>query len=107
AVRIQPTLSSGISTQIAKVATLSPSSFRKRYRSSYVTPSPSSSLTLPIRKRYRGTSELILDTKTEDEGLDSDVEREGSENEGPSLDDEGHGLEDEGPSLEEEEEAAP
>ncbi|GKG43078.1 hypothetical protein Tco_0479762, partial [Tanacetum coccineum] len=26
-----------------------------RYRSSYETPSPSPSLTLPVRKRYRGT----------------------------------------------------
>nr|GFC68269.1 hypothetical protein [Tanacetum cinerariifolium] len=48
-----------------KVAALSPSSFRKRYRSSYETPSPSSSLILPIRKRYR-----------EDKGP-------GSEDEGP------------------------
>ncbi|GKD85419.1 hypothetical protein Tco_1356573, partial [Tanacetum coccineum] len=38
-----------------------------RYKSSYETPSPSASLasspTLPIRKRYRGTSEPILDTE--------------------------------------------
>nr|GEX11746.1 hypothetical protein [Tanacetum cinerariifolium] len=114
AVRIQPTLSFGISAQIAEEATLSLSSFRKRYRSSYVTPSTSSSLTLPIRKRYRGTSEIILDTKTKDESSDSDAEGEGSEYEGLGLDDEGHGLEDEGhgleeegPGLEEEEDATP
>ncbi|GKF30730.1 hypothetical protein Tco_0100528 [Tanacetum coccineum] len=56
------------------------------------TPSPSSSPTLPIRKRYQGTSELVEDTKVE--SLDSDTKREG------------HGLEDEGPGSEEEE-AAP
>ncbi|GJR18030.1 RNA-directed DNA polymerase, eukaryota [Tanacetum coccineum] len=65
---------------------LSPSSFRKRYRSSYETPSPSSSLSLPIHKRYRGTSKLILDTETEDESSDSDAEGEGSEDEGPGSD---------------------
>ncbi|GJT96767.1 hypothetical protein Tco_1092285 [Tanacetum coccineum] len=86
-----------MSARIAKAAALSPSSFRKRYRSSYETPSPSSTLTLPVRKRYRGASELVEDI--EDESLDSDAEREGSE-------DEGHGLEDEGPGLEEVEEAA-
>ncbi|GKC66037.1 hypothetical protein Tco_1098635, partial [Tanacetum coccineum] len=74
AMRTQPTLSLGMSARIAEVAALSPSSFRKRYRSSYETPSPSSSPTLPIQKRYRGTSELV--ENTEDESLDSDTERE-------------------------------
>ncbi|GKC11297.1 hypothetical protein Tco_1008079 [Tanacetum coccineum] len=100
--RTQPTLSLGMSARIAEVANFSPSSFCKRYRSSYETPS-SSSLTLPIRMRYRGTSELILDTEFEDESSDLDDEGEGSEDEGPGLDDEGHGLEDEGPGLKEEE----
>ncbi|GJS71444.1 hypothetical protein Tco_0704285 [Tanacetum coccineum] len=35
------------------------------YRSSYEIPSPSSSPTLLVRKRYRGTSKLILDTNSE------------------------------------------
>ncbi|GKF69371.1 hypothetical protein Tco_0202428, partial [Tanacetum coccineum] len=48
-VRTQPTLSPGMSARIAETAALSPSSFRKRYRSSYET-SSSSSLTLPGRK---------------------------------------------------------
>nr|GFB83165.1 hypothetical protein [Tanacetum cinerariifolium] len=48
AVRTQPTLSSGMSARIAKAAALSPSSFRKRYRSSYETPSPSS----PVRENH-------------------------------------------------------
>ncbi|GJV91958.1 hypothetical protein Tco_1539771 [Tanacetum coccineum] len=72
--------------------TLSPSSFRKRYGSSYETPSssasPEPSLTLPIRNRYQGTSEPILNTKTEDdeskaEGASSGSEE--SEDEGPDL----------------------
>ncbi|GKC95931.1 hypothetical protein Tco_1161373, partial [Tanacetum coccineum] len=74
------------------------------YRSSYETPSPSSSPTLPIRKRYRGTSEYILDTETEDESSDLDAEREGHglDDEGHGLEDEGHGLDDEGYGLEDE-----
>nr|GEZ71894.1 hypothetical protein [Tanacetum cinerariifolium] len=87
-----------MSARIAKETSLSPSSFRKRYRSSYETPSPSSSLTLPIRKRYQGTSELVEDTKDESSYLD--IEREGSKDEGP-------GSEDESFDPEEEEEAVP
>ncbi|GKE60768.1 hypothetical protein Tco_1511135 [Tanacetum coccineum] len=113
-----------MSARIAEAGSLSPSSFRKRYRSSYEIPSPSSSPTLLVRKRYRGTSELILDTNSdgdelweedtkEDESSDVDVEREresqGLDEEGHGLDDDGQGLEDEGPSMEEEkeEEAVP
>ncbi|GKG04216.1 hypothetical protein Tco_0314603, partial [Tanacetum coccineum] len=66
-VRTQPTLSPGMSARIAETAVLSPSSFRKRYRSSYET--SSSSLTLLRRKRYRGISELILDTNSEGDEL--------------------------------------
>ncbi|GKE96102.1 hypothetical protein Tco_1580957, partial [Tanacetum coccineum] len=90
-----------------------------RYRSSYETPSPSSSSALLVRKRYRGTSELILDTDSEgnelgeenteeDESSDADDEREsqGLDDEGQGLDEEGQGLEDEGPGMEEEEEEA-
>ncbi|GKD93533.1 hypothetical protein Tco_1373370, partial [Tanacetum coccineum] len=107
AVRTQPAMSSGLSTRLTKAMTLSPLSFRKRYRSSYETPSPSSSLTLPIRKRYRGISELVEDTK--DESSDLVTEGEGSKDEGPGSEDKGPGSEDNGPSLEEEEEegAAP
>ncbi|GJW76594.1 hypothetical protein Tco_0138276 [Tanacetum coccineum] len=80
--------------RVAEVMALSDSGFRKRYRSSYETPSP----THPIRKRYRGTSELILDIDKR--------ERESSDDEDRGLDDEGHGLEGEGLGLEGEE-AAP
>ncbi|GKD65411.1 hypothetical protein Tco_1307519, partial [Tanacetum coccineum] len=103
AMRTQPTLTLGMLTRIAEASALSSSSFRKRYRSSYET-SSSSLLAFPIRKRYRGTSELVEDT--EDESSDSGTEREGLEGEGHSLDDEGPGSEDEGPGLEEEEEKA-
>ncbi|GJV36543.1 hypothetical protein Tco_1409020 [Tanacetum coccineum] len=85
AMRTQSTLSPSMSACIAEAAALSLSSFRKRYISSYKT--SSSSLTLPVRKRCRGTSKLILDTDSErdelgeegtkeDESSDVDDERE-------------------------------
>ncbi|GJU53313.1 hypothetical protein Tco_1227027 [Tanacetum coccineum] len=91
--RTQPTLWPGISARVTEVMALSPSSFRKRYRSSYETSSssasPTSSLTLPIQKRYRGTFEPILDTKTE--GDESEAEGIGSKSE--ESEDEGPGSE--------------
>ncbi|GKC01312.1 hypothetical protein Tco_0987448 [Tanacetum coccineum] len=126
AVCTQLILSSGMSARIAEAAALSLSSFYKRYRSSYET--SSSSLTLLGRKRYRGTSELILDIDSkgdelgeedteEDESLDADDEREresrGLDDEGYGLGDEDHGLGNESQGLEgeglslEEEEVAP
>ncbi|GJT64801.1 ORFIII-like polyprotein [Tanacetum coccineum] len=50
----------------------------------------------PIRKRYRGTSELILDTDSEEDKIGD----EDNEDEGHGLDDEGHGLDDKGHSIE-------
>ncbi|GJV41869.1 hypothetical protein Tco_1420309 [Tanacetum coccineum] len=130
-VRAQPAMSPSLSASMTKAMALLDLAFRKRYRSSYETPSSSSSLALPIRKRYRGTSELILDTDTEgdeigdkdtdedgeDESLDADDERERLDDEDHSLDyedrslddedcgldDEDRGLDDEGLGLEEEE----
>nr|GEY40439.1 hypothetical protein [Tanacetum cinerariifolium] len=75
-----------MSARIVEEAALSSSLFCKRYRSSYETPSPSSSLTLPIRKRYWGTSDLVEYTK--DESLDLDTKGEGSEDEGPCSNEE-------------------
>ncbi|GJR07792.1 hypothetical protein Tco_0790444 [Tanacetum coccineum] len=75
-----------MSARIAEAAALSPSSFCKRYRSSYETPSPSSSLTLPIQKRYWGTSELVEDT--ENESSDSNTKGGGLKDEGPISEDE-------------------
>ncbi|GKA96935.1 hypothetical protein Tco_0824829 [Tanacetum coccineum] len=64
-VRVQPAMSPGYSARVTEAMALSDSAFRKRYRSSYETPSSSSYLALPVRKRYRDTSELILDTDSE------------------------------------------
>ncbi|GJV35072.1 hypothetical protein Tco_1407549 [Tanacetum coccineum] len=101
AVRTQPTLSPGYSAKLSKVMTLSPSSFRKRYISSYETPSssasPASSPTLPIRKRYYGTSDPILDTETEGDELEAEgtgSESEESEDEGPGSEGEETAYED-------------
>ncbi|GKD75303.1 hypothetical protein Tco_1333585 [Tanacetum coccineum] len=95
----QPILSLGISARVTEAASLSPSSFRKRYRSFYKTPSsspsPASSLTLPIRKRYRGTYDPILDTETKDDESEAEGVGSGSEE-----------LEDEGPGSEGEEAAS-
>ncbi|GJV07756.1 putative reverse transcriptase domain-containing protein [Tanacetum coccineum] len=109
-----PAISPGHSARVAEAMALSDSAFRKRYKSSYETPSSSLSPTLPVRKRYRGTSELILDTDSEgdklgDEDTEEDMEDEsqGLDDESQSLDNESQGLEDDGPRMEEEEEAAP
>ncbi|GJT19189.1 hypothetical protein Tco_0877895 [Tanacetum coccineum] len=91
-VRTQPTLSPGISARVTEAMALSPSSFCKRYRSSYETPSssasPASSLTLPIWKRYQGTSKPILDTETKDDESEAEGVGSGSE----ELKDEGLDL---------------
>ncbi|GKD40978.1 hypothetical protein Tco_1261185, partial [Tanacetum coccineum] len=81
AVHTQPTLSPGMLARIAEAAALSLSSFHKRYRSYYKTPSPSSYLTLLVRKRYRGTSELILDTNSEGDELGKEDTEEDKEDE--------------------------
>ncbi|GJU41138.1 hypothetical protein Tco_1194095, partial [Tanacetum coccineum] len=109
-VRVQPAMSPGLSARVPHAMALSYSAFRKRYRSSYETPSPSPSSTLPIRKRYRGTSELILDTVSERNELgDEDTHEDGEDenDEGHRLDDVDHGLEDEGLGLEEDDEEVP
>ncbi|GJY05106.1 hypothetical protein Tco_0371046 [Tanacetum coccineum] len=87
AVRTQPTLSPSMSTRMAEATTLSPSSFRKRYKSSYETPSTSSSSILPVRKRYRGTSELILDTDNKGDEVGEGDAEEGEEDESSDVDD--------------------
>ncbi|GKA69935.1 hypothetical protein Tco_0775999 [Tanacetum coccineum] len=111
-VRAQLVISPGHSARVTEAMALSDSAFRKRYRSSYETPSPSP--TLLVRKRYRGMSEPILDTNSkedeigeedtdedgEDESLDADDERERS-------DSKDHSLKGEGLGLKEDEEAIP
>ncbi|GJZ90623.1 hypothetical protein Tco_0662550 [Tanacetum coccineum] len=119
-VRAQPIMSPGHSARVTEAMALLDSAFRKRYRSSYETPSPSPSpspsLTLPVRKRYRGTSELILgiDSKEDeiggedidedegDESLDTDDEREGLDDDDRGLDDDDCGLDDEDHGLDDE-----
>ncbi|GKC01576.1 hypothetical protein Tco_0987712 [Tanacetum coccineum] len=57
-----------------------------RYRSSYETPSPSSSLTLLVRKR--GTCKLILDTNSEGDELGEEDTEEDKKDESSDADDE-------------------
>ncbi|GKA39578.1 hypothetical protein Tco_0732129, partial [Tanacetum coccineum] len=107
-VHAQPAISPGHSARVAEAMALSDLAFHKRYRSSYET---SSSPSLPVRKRYKGTFKLILDTDSdgdelgdedtdedtnedaEDESLGADDKRERSDDEDHGLDDEGRGLE--------------
>ncbi|GKC02511.1 hypothetical protein Tco_0994121 [Tanacetum coccineum] len=102
AVHVQPAMSPGLSASMIEALALSDLAFHKRYRSSYEKPSPSPPL--PVWERYRGTSELILNTDSEwdklgdedtnkDESLDADAERDGLNDEDHRLDDEGLGLE--------------
>ncbi|GKB11744.1 hypothetical protein Tco_0845667 [Tanacetum coccineum] len=124
AVRVPPTMSPGLSANIAEVAAMSESAFRKTFRSSYESSPSSSPPCLPSQKRYRATvSEDAEDegptAKDEDPAIgDKDL---AVGDEGPSigvgshgLDDESRGLEDEVHSIEsdrlglrEEEEAVP
>nr|GEW25112.1 hypothetical protein [Tanacetum cinerariifolium] len=83
---------------LVEVAAMSDLTFCKRFRSFY---DSSPSLTLPIKKRYRGTSDLILGTDSEEdeeaeESLDSDSKSEDVEDEGPIVEDEDPAAEDEG-----------
>ncbi|GJX68990.1 hypothetical protein Tco_0304717 [Tanacetum coccineum] len=93
-----------MSARIVEAAALSPSSFCKRYRSSYET--SSSSLILLVRKIYKGTSELILDTDSERDELgeeDTKVDEEDKSSDVHDKRERVRGLEDEGLGLEEEE----
>nr|GEY40066.1 hypothetical protein [Tanacetum cinerariifolium] len=98
AVRVPPVMSPGLSASMVEVAAMSDLAFCKRFRSSYdSSPSP----TLPVTKRYRGMSELILGTDSEEdeeveESSDSDSKSEDIEDEGPTTEDEYPTAEDEG-----------
>nr|GEW76255.1 hypothetical protein [Tanacetum cinerariifolium] len=102
AVRVPPVISPGLSAGIAEVAAMSDSEFRKRFRSSYDSlPSP----TLLVRKTYRGTSELILGTDSEEdeeveESSNFNSESEDVEDKGPTVEDEDPAAEDEGLAAE-------
>nr|GFB17257.1 hypothetical protein [Tanacetum cinerariifolium] len=121
-VRVPPVMSNSLSDSITKVAAMPDSAFRKRFRTSYdSSPSP----TVPVWKRYRGTSELILGADSEEIDGSSDFDRESGEAEdegptaevedptagdeglatgveGPGVDDESYGLNDESYGLDDE-----
>ncbi|GKD01305.1 hypothetical protein Tco_1171579, partial [Tanacetum coccineum] len=68
-VRTQPAMSPSHLARVVEAMDLLDLAFCKRYRSSYETLSPSSSPSLLVWKRYRGTSKLILDTDSEGDNL--------------------------------------
>nr|GEY59145.1 hypothetical protein [Tanacetum cinerariifolium] len=110
AVRVSPVMSLTFSVSIAEEAAMPDLAFYKRFGSFYdSSPSP----TFLVWKRYRGTSELILDTNSEgdelrdkdddeeedeevEESLDSDSKSENAEEEGPTIEDEDPTTGDEG-----------
>ncbi|GKA89835.1 hypothetical protein Tco_0811647, partial [Tanacetum coccineum] len=122
AVRVSHAMSSGLSASMAEVAAMSEFALCKRFRSSYESLPSVSPPDLPSWKRYRGTSELVEDSKDNDdeedgeieESMDSDSmskdsededdERHGRDDESRGIDDEGHSVESDGLGLEEEEE---
>ncbi|GJU09631.1 hypothetical protein Tco_1132027 [Tanacetum coccineum] len=101
---VPPAMSSGLFASTAKVASMSQSALRKRFRSSYESSSSVSPPDLPSRKCYRGTSELVEDSEEDDEEEDEEIEEsmdsnsvsEDAEDEGPTAEDEDPAAEDEG-----------
>ncbi|GKE32648.1 hypothetical protein Tco_1451970 [Tanacetum coccineum] len=67
AMRVPHVMSSGLSAGMAEVADMSESAFCKR--SPFV-----SSLDLPSRKRYHGTSELVEESEEDDDEEDEEIE---------------------------------
>ncbi|GJV71248.1 hypothetical protein Tco_1491243 [Tanacetum coccineum] len=104
AMRVPHAMSSGLSANIAEVAAMSESALCKKFRSSYKSSPSVSPLDLPLRKRYRGTSELVEDSEEDDneedeeieESMDSDSVSEDVEDEGPTAEDEDPAAKDEG-----------
>nr|GEV17880.1 hypothetical protein [Tanacetum cinerariifolium] len=98
AVCVSPAMSPGLSAGISEVAAMSDLTFYKRFRSSYdSSPSP----TLSVQKRYRGMSELILGTDSEedeevDESSDSNSKSKGAKDKGSTVEDEDPAAGDEG-----------
>ncbi|GKC19059.1 hypothetical protein Tco_1021209, partial [Tanacetum coccineum] len=125
-VRVPHAMSSGLSASMAEVAAMSESALRKRFWSSYKSLPSVLPPDLPLRKRYRGTSELVEDSEedeeieesmesdsvsedaededlaAEDEGLTAGVEGPGMDDEGYGLDDESHGRDDESRGIDDE-----
>ncbi|GJT95006.1 hypothetical protein Tco_1090524 [Tanacetum coccineum] len=100
-VRVPHAMSLGLSAGMAKVAAMYESAFCKRFRSFYESSPSVSPPNLPLRKRYRGTSELVEDSNDEEdeeieESMDSDSMSEDAEDEGPTTEDKDLAMEDEG-----------
>ncbi|GJV14965.1 hypothetical protein Tco_1360288 [Tanacetum coccineum] len=92
-----------LSLQIAEVAAMSESTFRKRFRSSYESLPFVSPPELPSWKRYRGTSELVEDSEEDEEiekSLDSNSVGEDAEDKGSTTEDEDPAARDEGLAAE-------
>ncbi|GJW54022.1 hypothetical protein Tco_0098107 [Tanacetum coccineum] len=99
AVRAPPAMSLDLSASMVEVAAMSEFAFCKRFRSSYESSLSVSSPDLPLRKHYRGTSELVEDSEEDEEieeSMDSDSVSEDAEDEGPITEDEDPAAEDEG-----------
>nr|GEX48677.1 hypothetical protein [Tanacetum cinerariifolium] len=97
-VRVLPTMSPGLSAGIAEVAAISDLAFRKRFGSSYDSLPSSTHL---VYKRYRGTSELILSTDSEEdeeveESSDYDSKSKDAKDEDLTAEDEDPAARDEG-----------
>ncbi|GJU96423.1 hypothetical protein Tco_1321179 [Tanacetum coccineum] len=110
-VHVPHAMSPSLYAIMAEVATMSDSAFCTRFRSSYEISPSSSPPDLPLRKCYRGTSELVEDDDVEEdeeieESLDSDSMSEDVEDDGltvedkdPAIEDEGLAAGDEGPGM--------
>ncbi|GKC78878.1 hypothetical protein Tco_1129652, partial [Tanacetum coccineum] len=104
AVHVPHVMSSGLSANMEKVAAMSEFTLHKRFWSSCESSPSVSPPNLPLRKHYRGTSELVEDSEEDDdeedeeieESIDSDSVSEDTEDEGPTAKDEDPYAEDEG-----------
>ncbi|GJS14113.1 hypothetical protein Tco_0408585 [Tanacetum coccineum] len=100
AVRVPHAMSSSPSASLAEVAAMSESALRKRFQSSYESSPSVSPPDLPLRKRYRGTSELVEDSEEDDEEIEESADSysvsEDAKDEGPTAKDEDPTAEDEG-----------
>ncbi|GKB65960.1 hypothetical protein Tco_0927372, partial [Tanacetum coccineum] len=100
AVRVPHVMSSGLSTSLAEVTAMFEFALRKRFWSSCESSPSVSPPDLPLRKLYRGMSELVEDSEQEDEeieeSMDSDSVSEDVEDEGPTAEDEDPTTEDAG-----------
>nr|GEX11427.1 hypothetical protein [Tanacetum cinerariifolium] len=107
AVHVSPAMLPVLLVSIAEVEAMSDSAFHKRFRSSYESSPLLSPPDLPLRKCYRGTSELVGDDDEEeddDEGEDEEVgeslnfnsKSKDTEDEGPTVEDEDPAVGDEG-----------